>query len=64
MRLSPHRGRHSESHGRQPVGKGVKELELSPRRVATHHAVGGLLAETGRGGSLQANSSENTGANL
>ena len=32
---SPRRGRHSNSHGCEPVGKGVNEFELSPRRVAT-----------------------------
>jgi hypothetical protein len=52
--LSPRRGRHSGSHGRQPVGKGLREFELSPRRVAT------LLAEMGGRVSLQTNSSENT----
>jgi hypothetical protein len=57
---SPRRGRHSGSHGRQPVGKGVKEFELSPRGAATHHAAGALLAETDRRLSLQANSSRNT----
>ncbi len=38
--VSPHRGRHSGSHGRQPVGKGVKKFELSPRRVVAHPVVG------------------------
>jgi hypothetical protein len=32
VRPSPHRGRHSGSHGRQPVGKGLREFELSPHR--------------------------------
>ena len=38
--MSPRRGRHSGSHGRQPLGKGVKKFELSPRRVVTHSVVG------------------------